>query len=137
MIVIDCSILIAATMKDEHSHAAEAIFQLLQSGEHQGAVPSLFFLEVSNVLVNNYRRNRLVQKEVRAYAEAIRLLPLERDDNTDMAECINLAIQYDLSAYDAAYLELAKRKRYSLATLDKKLGNAAMQAGVLCQPSLL
>jgi predicted nucleic acid-binding protein len=41
-----------------------------------------------------------------------------------------LALRYNLSAYDAAYLELALRKSLPLATLDAQLDAAARQAGV-------
>ena len=38
-----------------------------------------------------------------------------------------------LTAYDAAYLELAQRRRLPLATLDRALRDAATSAGVLRQ----
>ena len=41
-----------------------------------------------------------------------------------------LAREYSLSAYDAAYLELALRKGLRLATLDQNLQSAARKAGV-------
>ena len=41
-----------------------------------------------------------------------------------------LAEQYTLSAYDAAYLELAQRRGLVLASLDLSLGAAARRAGV-------
>jgi predicted nucleic acid-binding protein len=37
---------------------------------------------------------------------------------------------YGLSAYDAAYLELALRKRASFASLDRELLDAAKRSGV-------
>jgi len=41
-----------------------------------------------------------------------------------------LAWEYNLSAYDAAYLELAQRRGLGLATLDQRLSSAAQEAGV-------
>lgn len=41
-----------------------------------------------------------------------------------------VASEYKLSAYDARYLELALRLGQSLATLDKKLIDAANSAGI-------
>jgi predicted nucleic acid-binding protein len=41
-----------------------------------------------------------------------------------------LARRFGLTAYDAAYLELAKRKGLPLATFDKELIEAAAQEGV-------
>ena len=47
-----------------------------------------------------------------------------------MGETLNLARQYRLSTYDAAYLYLAMQEGAELATLDKALGEAARKAGV-------
>jgi predicted nucleic acid-binding protein len=41
-----------------------------------------------------------------------------------------LASQYQLTAYDAAYLELAIRHKLPIASLDKALSRAALAAGV-------
>jgi len=45
-------------------------------------------------------------------------------------DTLDLARQFRLSAYDAAYLELALREQLPLATLDDALQNAAREAGV-------
>ena len=44
---------------------------------------------------------------------------------------LSLARDHNLSAYDAAYLELAMRRGLPLATLDDKLKTAALAAGVV------
>lgn len=46
-----------------------------------------------------------------------------RDTNTEQQ--LNLALQYKLSAYDAAYLWLAAELKAPLATFDEKLAKAA------------
>jgi predicted nucleic acid-binding protein len=43
---------------------------------------------------------------------------------------IKLADLYRLTVYDAAYLELAQRRRLPLATLDAALSKAARESGV-------
>jgi predicted nucleic acid-binding protein len=45
-------------------------------------------------------------------------------------ETLSLARTYQLSVYDAAYLELASRRGLPLATLDGKLKPAAAAVGV-------
>ena len=47
-----------------------------------------------------------------------------------LAATLQLARRHKLSAYDAAYLELALRTGLALATLDEKLSKAARRAGV-------
>ena len=43
---------------------------------------------------------------------------------------LNIARIYQLSSYDAAYLELAMRQGLPLATLDKQLAKAAISTNV-------
>jgi predicted nucleic acid-binding protein len=60
-------------------------------------------------------------------------LPISIDDQTNShawATTLNLARRHNLSAYDAAYLELAIRRNLSLATLDEQLKVAANVTGV-------
>ena len=45
----------------------------------------------------------------------------------DIAAQVALAVRYDLSAYDAAYLWLAAHLKSPLATFDARLGRAAQQ----------
>ena len=46
---------------------------------------------------------------------------------------IAIAREYAISAYDAAYLELALRKEIPLMSLDKLLCNSAKEAGIAIQ----
>jgi predicted nucleic acid-binding protein len=54
----------------------------------------------------------------------------QRTPHVDGKALLPIVRRYGLTAYDAAYLELAKRKGLSLATLDKQLVLAAQQEGV-------
>ena len=130
MIVIDCSILITGTAKDETSILADEILGKLESLELEAIVPSIFFLEVANVLVSNLRRNRINASELEQYTKLFSILPIRQDEGGNMRDIIQLAVKHDLSAYDAAYLELAKRNNYPLVTLDKKLDEVAKKSNV-------
>jgi predicted nucleic acid-binding protein len=60
-------------------------------------------------------------------------LPIAVDDETSsraFGDIVHLARSHGLSAYDAAYLELAMRRGLPLACLDGKLKAAALAAGV-------
>jgi predicted nucleic acid-binding protein len=60
-------------------------------------------------------------------------LDISADDQTEIhawAETLNMADRFQLTVYDAAYLELAQRRRLPLATLDSELGNAAQALGL-------
>jgi hypothetical protein len=84
------------------------------------------------------RQKRLTQAET---AEALRLLgrlPIQVDDRSGLplaSDVVVLARRYTLTAYDAAYLELALRLRLPIATLDRRLQRAAKAAGAALQPT--
>ena len=64
------------------------------------------------------------------YTELFSILPIKQDHGGKMEDIISLAIEHGLSAYDAAYIELAERHNYPLATLDTKLHKAAKSCGI-------
>ncbi len=96
-------------------------------------VPALWSFEAANVLRTAERRGRMDAAAQTAFLERLRLLPIaiEHRPATWLAQQIlPLARTHKLSAYDAAYLELAIREALPLATLDDDLRQAACAAGV-------
>jgi predicted nucleic acid-binding protein len=92
--------------------------------------PALWVLECANVLQSAQRRRRIdVARRVEIAGELAQL-PVRIDQALpDIVAIDRLAAAHGLSAYDAAYLELALRKALSLATLDAKLLAAATDLG--------
>lgn len=133
-IVLDCSIALNWVMPDESSPFAE---RTLERVAMDGAiVPMLFRIEVGNALLLAVRRKRITAETRDRAFDRIGALPLEHDRHgSELAwtDCVEIAEKHNLSLYDATYLELAKRLRRPLATLDMRLAHAAQQAGV--QPS--
>ena len=79
------------------------------------------------------RRQRLTAAQSCAFVEELLKLPIEIEHRSARAVLevhINLAEQYTLTAYDAAYLDLALRKGVALMTQDQALRSAASKAGV-------
>ena len=96
-------------------------------------VPSLWPLEVANVLLVNERRRKLAKADSEAFLGLLVSLPITVD--AEMAQhawggALSLAWARDLSAYDGAYLELAARLGLPLATMDHHLRRAAAGAGI-------
>ncbi|HVZ06702.1 type II toxin-antitoxin system VapC family toxin [Rhodopila sp.] len=78
-------------------------------------------------------RGRISQTGMPEAMNLLRSLPLEIDEPPSLARCevvLDLMRTYRLTAYDAAYLELAQRRGLSLATRDRDLLVAAPTAGV-------
>jgi predicted nucleic acid-binding protein len=79
------------------------------------------------------RRKRLKQPEILRFLALLEGLSIVQDGQAvseSVSNVLPLARHYDLSAYDAAYLELSIRLGVPLATLDAKLQKAAQRAGV-------
>jgi predicted nucleic acid-binding protein len=93
-------------------------------------VPWLFWFEIRNILVVAERRGRLEPGIAEAFLEALDLLGPEVDALPSSTEVLRLARDHRLTAYDAAYLELARRRTLPLATRDAALARAARSAGV-------
>lgn len=130
-IVLDASITLTWCYPDEHSDYA---YKVLDQLEHRRAVvPSLWALEVANALVIGERRHRLTESAVVQFLELLDGLEIETDTQTALRALTGtrqLARAHDLSAYDAAYLDLAMREGLTLATLDAKLKSAAKSTGI-------
>jgi predicted nucleic acid-binding protein len=133
-LVLDVSVTVSFLLQDELSSAAmHGLAAIQESSVGSVFVPGHFWLEVTNALLVAERRQRASRAET---TEALRIafdLPLTTDDETNQRcpdESIFLAREHSLTVYDAAYLELALRRRADLATVDKALARAAKSAGV-------
>lgn len=96
-------------------------------------VPSLWLLEVTNVLLHAERRRRIGKAEIARFLGLVAALPIviaEPMDIRQVGDLMALARRHGLTAYDAAYLHLAVERRAPLATRDKALRAAASAAGV-------
>ena len=130
--VIDCSLALAWVLPDEASLRAERFLAQLASDAALW-VPGLWWYELSNALVMAQRRNRLAETERERALELFERLPIETDLHIGpelSARLQGLARRYGLSAYDAAYLDLAQRLGLGLATIDQPLTVAARKARI-------
>jgi len=122
---------IAWLFDDERTEAAHSVMRRVVA---EGAiVPSLWRLEVANVLRNAVRRGRCNEAYGDRSLARLARLAIKRDQETDdqaWGATRTLARKEDLSLYDAAYLELAIRRRVSLASCDKALLAAAARRKV-------
>lgn len=130
-LVLDSSATIARLYIQETTPAVRAIFDEVAAG---GAwVPALWRLEVANVLEMNLRRGHHDASFRDATLADLAMLPIQIDGETNdhaWSTTLQLAEKHTLTLYDAAYLELAKRRNLPLATLERQLGNAAIAEGI-------
>jgi predicted nucleic acid-binding protein len=130
-LVIDASLTIAWLFSDERSDFPQAILRRVAA---EGAlVPSLWRLEVANVLRNAVRHRRCDTAYATRCLERLGRLQIMVDPETDAqawGRTRQLSIEHDLTSYDAAYLELALRRRRPLASRDAALVKAGRTAGL-------
>ena len=134
--VLDCSVAVAWLLEDERIPVADGLLDRLDGGG-QAFVPSLFWLELGNVLAGAERRSRISATGIAKCLGLLTSLPIVTDSHTEeraLREILELARREHLTTYDAAYLELAMRRGLPLATLDRPLARAARRAGVDALP---
>lgn len=126
--VVDASVSAAWFLPDEATPDTEAALQA--TATHDVWVPALWLLEVGNMLLNAHRRKRITADKRRELAAAAAALRIRVDREPVAITALDeLAARHGLSAYDAAYLELALRRSLPLATLDGALLAAMTKAG--------
>ena len=126
--VVDSSVDLAWLYDDEDVPRADDVVERLI--EDSAFVPQLWHLEIRNSLLVAERRGRLTWGAVVERLDALSILPVQTDEEPDYQAALELARRHGLSFYDALYLELARRRRVDLATLDRDLGRAAASEGV-------
>ena len=129
--VLDASVTLSWHLTDENSDYGTAVLDYL--GLDDAVVPALWLTEVANGLLIAQRRQRISEAEV---DEAIRLTlasPIRVQEPVReflLRTTLETARRFGLTAYDAAYLNLAVSLSVPLATLDNDLIEAAPKAGV-------
>lgn len=113
-------------------------FNFLNKVSKEGAiVPSLWSLEIGNVLLMSERKMRITLEQRQKALHILTELPIIVDtmtSNNAWLETMELAERYNLTLYDASYLELSLRRSLPLATFDKQIKKAAELSGVCIIP---
>ena len=130
--VLDGSVTMSWYFQDEANAYADSVRDSLL-GPRRAVVPALWPLEVANTLLVGERRKRSTPAQAATWLSLLQAFPIVVDGETAahaLIETLALARARNLSAYDAAYLELAMRRGLPLATLDDKLKAEAAAVGV-------
>jgi predicted nucleic acid-binding protein len=135
--VLDASLAMSWCFADESTPYSRTVLPALT--DTWAEVPALWLTEVANALAVNERRGRISPALSDEFLETLAALDIRVEQPVppiDGKSLLPLVRRYHLTAYDAAYLELAQRKNLPLATLDKDLIAAASQAGItlIAQP---
>ena len=130
-LVLDSSATLAWIYSDETTDPIRRLFDAV--ADDGAVVPALWRLEIANSLTVAVRRGRIDANFRCAVLSDLALLDITIDDHTDVhawGETLSVADRFQLTVYDAAYLELAQRRNLPLATLDRELRVAAKSLGL-------
>ena len=127
--VLDASAALAFVLADEFIDAAERILDHVMA--HGAVVPPLWQSEVANGLLSAWKRDRITEAGIAHALVGLERLRIERTpSDQDSSALIVLGRSLEVSAYDATYLLVAMQQGLPLATLDRRLAEAAGLAGV-------
>ncbi|WP_245415437.1 type II toxin-antitoxin system VapC family toxin [Hoeflea marina] len=129
--MVDASVMLAWQFPDEASEAVDEVAEMFI--DQTAWVPAHWHAEIANGFAVAVRRKRLTPDYRHGALMRISDLPIETDQESTKAlwnETQLLCDDCQLSAYDAAYLELARRRRIPLATLDTAMVRAAGELGI-------
>jgi predicted nucleic acid-binding protein len=130
--VADSSVGVAWAVHSQASDATDGLLDQVAAGTPL-IVPAIWSFEVANSLLVLLRRKKIVAEERDRVLTALSGLPLVVDDEgvrLAWGNTSELAVSHGLSVYDAAYLELALRRRLPLASRDEPLCRAARSCRV-------
>jgi len=131
-LVLDASVALCWLFDDQATAHTESVLDRLVSGDTVAA-PAIWPFEIANVVTVAERRRIVNPAQAAAFFQTLGQLSIAVD-RPEIEHIFNAvsetARRYRLSAYDAAYLELALREALPLATVDAALRNAARAAGV-------
>ncbi|HUV68027.1 MAG TPA: type II toxin-antitoxin system VapC family toxin [Terracidiphilus sp.] len=133
-IVLDASLSLSwLMMRPERTEAMLADRAFDKVSAYGAEVPAFWYAEVGNTLLVLERAKKLTEQDAARYLSDLALLQIVQDEAPGaerQGRVLDLSRRYELSAYQATYLELAMRRSGVLATFDKKLADAARRAGV-------
>ena len=129
--VLDGSLALAWYFKDEAAPYADAVAASFPVW--CARVPVIWPLEVANAVLMGERRTGSTEGQAVKWLGYLGCLPISVEEASKervWTEVLSLSRAHGLSAYDAAYLELALRRGLPLATLDNQLKRVASALGV-------
>ncbi|MCX8254743.1 VapC toxin family PIN domain ribonuclease [Beijerinckiaceae bacterium RH AL1] len=131
MFVLDASVTMRWYFEAGSHPRADAILDRLASFADTAVVPTIWRYEVSAVLARAQSKDGASAEDASEFLDDLGYLPIQIDSDALIFEHVHgIATKFRLTTYDAAYLELARRKQLPLASLDTKLVAACRLAGV-------
>ena len=130
--IVDSSAALSWAFADEENPTSQALF--VRAAQEQVHVPAIWPFEVANKLSQGLRKGRLTPAELREVLGTFEFLDIHIHEPASLPSLVDIAQRTGLTAYAAAFVQLALREGQALATFDKKMRAAALAAGVVVIP---
>lgn len=130
--VLDASVVLTWCFPDENAALAQHVAGMFKQGD-TALAPSFWPHEVLNALLVGEKRKRISKELVRSFLDDLATLPIVLEQfpvRIVFDRVQQLSRAHGLTAYDAAYLDLARVSGLPLATLDEDLARACKKARV-------
>ena len=130
--VLDASVVLTWCFPDENAATAQHVAGMFKQGD-TAVAPSFWPHEVLNALLVGEKRKRISKELVGSFLDDLATLPIVLDQfpaSVVFDRIQHLSREHGLTAYDAAYLDLALGSGLPLATLDEDLVRACKRARV-------
>jgi len=123
--VIDASVGIKLFVDEDGSQQVDALFQqLAENPDSRFYVPDLFFVECTNILWKYVRNFNYPAENARQDVADLSALALRSVSTSDLVHAgLKLALEYDITTYDACYAALASANNLPLITADGPLAS--------------
>jgi predicted nucleic acid-binding protein len=123
-IIPDSSVIAKWMLLDEDNVKALDIKNLFVTGQLSIALPALTFYEVNNLLRSAVKSQRIEPEEaLRAFDDFLALNLTSYSSGSLLKKALRIALNFDISTYDASYLALAEELKSQFITTDQKLLN--------------
>jgi predicted nucleic acid-binding protein len=124
--IVDASVILSAFFPDEDQPQAQALIRAHVMGRVALVAPTLLLYEVTNAVVQARRRGRISDEQAETILSSFEGLGIALRPVT-WQQVLPLALRFDRSAYDAAYLALAEETAEPLITGDSRMFNAVRE----------
>ncbi len=123
-IILDSSVIIKWFLPEEDSNIALAFNRQFISGDLKIAVPMLLFYEMANIFKSAVTASRIKSSDaIQSYENLLNLNFITYSMDNLFKGGLEIALRFDITAYDASYLALAEELKIPFITADQKLIN--------------
>lgn len=127
--VIDANVGIKRFINDPLTPKVRSLIDTLVNPQTEIFVPDLFYIELTNIFWKYVRAGLYTSSQVQTDLTLLKTLPLRVVPTTDLIlPSANIAIEYQISAYDACYVALSQQVQAPLLTLDNKMVKALLNS---------